>query len=132
MFRGLGVSLDEGVDGAHTAVSLGGVVGGGLMVSGGRGCVWRWNVSFHSSISLSWMFCLSLKFERVHQVRIYLICRNLVCESWSAIGGLGRSVGRSVMDRLLGSDMVVVKVMLSVTLIAIVPLQLGLECVVLL
>ena len=36
------------------------------------------------------------------------------------------------MDRLLGSDMVVVKVMLSVTLIAIVPLQLGLECVVLL
>ena len=36
------------------------------------------------------------------------------------------------MDRLLGADMVVVKVMLSVTLIAIVPLQLGLECVVLL
>ena len=34
----LGVSLDEGVDGANTAVGLGGVVGGGLMV-GGSGLV---------------------------------------------------------------------------------------------
>ena len=33
------VSLDEGVDGADTAVGLGGVVGGGLMVGRGRGAV---------------------------------------------------------------------------------------------
>ena len=65
-------------------------------------------------------------------LRRCLSCHFLVGESGSAIGGLGRSVGRGVMDRLLGSDMVVVKVMLSMTLIAIVPLQLGLECVVLL
>ena len=57
---------------------------------------------------------------------------SLVGESGATIGGLGRSVGRGVVDRLLGADMVVVKVMLSVSLIAIVPLQLGLECVVLL
>ena len=45
----------------------------------------------------------------------------------------GRSIGgRGVVDRLLGPNMVVVKVMLSVTLIAIVPIQLGLECLVLL
>merc|ERR1712045_132138 len=37
-----------------------------------------------------------------------------------------------MVDGLLGAHMVVVKVMLSVTLIAIMPLQLGLECVVLL
>ena len=57
---------------------------------------------------------------------------SLVGESGTTIGGLWRSVGRGVVDRLLGPDMVVVKVMLSVTLIAIVPLELGLECVVLL
>ena len=50
---GLGVSLDEGVDGADTSVGLGGVVRGGLMVSGGRRRVWRWNVSFNFSLSLS-------------------------------------------------------------------------------
>ena len=43
----LGVSLDEGVDGANTAVSLGGVVGGGLMVLRLRGCV-PGSVSPHS------------------------------------------------------------------------------------
>ena len=49
----LGVSLDEGVDGANTAVSLGGVVGGGLMVSGGRRRVWRWNVPPYPQNGLS-------------------------------------------------------------------------------
>ena len=63
-------------------------------------------------------------------LRRYLL--SLVGESGATIGGLGRSVGRGVVDRLLGADMVVGKVMLSVSLIAIVPLQLGLECVVLL
>ena len=48
----LGVSLDEGVDGAHTAVSLGGVVWGGLMVSRGWGLIWRWNVPPLSSVNL--------------------------------------------------------------------------------
>ena len=48
----LGVSLNKGVDGANTAVSLGGVVGGRLLVSGGRGLVSR-SVSFHSSLNLS-------------------------------------------------------------------------------
>ena len=67
----LGVSLDEGVDGAHTAVSLGGVVGGGFMVSRGRGCVWRWNIPPHSS--LNWLFSLSLKYEHVLHVCI-VIC----------------------------------------------------------
>ena len=38
---GLGVSLDEGVDGANTAVGLRGVVWGGLRVSGLRGGVPR-------------------------------------------------------------------------------------------
>ena len=38
---GLGVSLDEGVDGADTSVGLGGVEGGGLMVGRGRGSVSR-------------------------------------------------------------------------------------------
>ena len=38
---GLGVSLDEGVDGANTSVSLGGVVDGLRMVSRGRGRVSR-------------------------------------------------------------------------------------------
>ena len=62
-----------------------------------------------------------------------LIRKNLICESRSAIRRLGRSVGRGgVMDRLLGTDMVIVIVMLSVTLIAIVPLQLGLKSVILL
>ena len=55
----LGVSLDEGVDGAHTAVGLGGVVGGRLMVGWRRGRVTR-SVSPHS---VSWMDGLSLKFE---------------------------------------------------------------------
>ena len=55
----LGVSLDEGVDRAHTAVGLGGVVGGGLMVLRLRGCV-PGSVSPHS---VSWMVGLSLKFE---------------------------------------------------------------------
>ena len=41
--------------------------------------------------------------------------------SGRSITGLGRSVGRSMMD-FLGADMVVVVVMLSVTLIAIVVL----------
>ena len=36
---GLGVSLDEGVDGANTPLVGGGVVGGGLMVGGGRRAV---------------------------------------------------------------------------------------------
>ena len=48
---GLGVSLDEGVDGAHTAVSLGGVVDWLGMVSGGRGRVSR-NIPPHSSVNL--------------------------------------------------------------------------------
>ena len=137
----LGVSLDEGVDGADTSVSLGGMVSGGLMISRGRGRVLRWNFPPHSS--LNWMICLSLKCEHmqcawiVHHVDLPIlinqsICRNLICESGSAIGGLGRSVGRGVMDRLLGAHMVVVKVMLSMTLIAIVPLKLGPERVVLL
>ena len=38
---GLGVSLDEGVDGADTSVGLGGVVDRLGMVSGGRGSVSR-------------------------------------------------------------------------------------------
>ena len=38
---GLGVSLDEGVDGADTSMSLGGVVDGLGVVSGGRGSVSR-------------------------------------------------------------------------------------------
>ena len=63
-------------------------------------------------------------------LRRYLL--SLVGESGATIGGLQRSVGRGLVDRLLEADMVVVKVMLSVSLIAIVPLQLGLECVVLL
>ena len=54
------VIRDEGVDGAHTSVSPGGVVGG-LRVSGGRGLVSR-SVSHHDS--LKWLFCLSL-FESV-------------------------------------------------------------------
>ena len=37
----LGVSLDEGVDGANTSVGLGGVVDRLGMVSGGRGSVSR-------------------------------------------------------------------------------------------
>ena len=56
---GLGVSLDKGVDGANTAVGLGGVVGGRLMVGWRRGCVPR-SISPHS---VSWMDGLSLKFE---------------------------------------------------------------------
>ena len=36
---GLGVSLDKGVDGAHTPLVGGGVVGGGLMVGRGRRAV---------------------------------------------------------------------------------------------
>ena len=46
---------------------------------------------------------------------------SLVGESGATIGGLGRSVGRGVVAGLFGTDMVVVKVMLSMTLIAIVP-----------
>ena len=38
---GLWVSLNKGVDGADAAVSLGGVIQGGLMVGGGRGAI-RW------------------------------------------------------------------------------------------
>ena len=57
---------------------------------------------------------------------------SLVGEGGTTIGWLGRSVGRGMVDRLLGANMVVVKVMLSMSLIAIVPLQLGLEGVVLL
>ena len=38
---GLWVSLNKGVDGADAAVSLGGVIGGGLMVGGGRRAI-RW------------------------------------------------------------------------------------------
>ena len=57
---GLGVSLDEGVDGADTSVGLGGVVRGGLMVSGGRGCVWRWNVPPNPQNGLSTSMVLVL------------------------------------------------------------------------
>ena len=49
---GLGVSLDEGVDGTNTTLVGGGVIGGGLMVGGGRRCVsgsvslysWGWSL----------------------------------------------------------------------------------------
>ena len=46
---------------------------------------------------------------------------SLVGERGTTIGGLWRSVGWGMVDRLLGPNMVVVKVMLSVTLIAFVP-----------
>ena len=59
---GLGVSLDEGVDGADTSVGLGGVVDRLGMVSGGGGRV-SWSVSPHSSVD--WLFGLSLKCEHV-------------------------------------------------------------------
>ena len=52
---GLGVSLDEGIDGADTSVSLGGVVDGLGMVSRGRGSVSR-SVPPHPQNGLStWM-----------------------------------------------------------------------------
>ena len=53
----LGVSLDEGVDGADTSVSLGGVIDRLRMVSGGRRRVSR-SVPLHSSVNC--LFCLSL------------------------------------------------------------------------
>ena len=46
----LGVSLDEGVDGADTSMGFGGVVDRLRMVSGGRGHVSR-SVSPHSSVN---------------------------------------------------------------------------------
>ena len=46
----LGVSLDKGVDGAHTSMGFGGVVGGRSMVSGNRGTVTR-SVPPHSFVN---------------------------------------------------------------------------------
>ncbi len=56
----LGVSLDEGVDGANTTMSLGGVVHG-------LRCVLRRRCVSGSvpPYSVSWLVCLSLKCEHI-------------------------------------------------------------------
>ena len=103
---GLGVSLDEGVDGAHAAVSLGGVVDRLWMVSGGRGSVSR-SVPPHPQNGLcTWMVLVLCRF--IYALKIFLFLYNtfeIIEKEHSAGGGADKSEKDSLqMENTLNYD----------------------------